>query len=693
MKSIRIGSIFLSLSISILILSSCTKEDEKFKIVKNKLSGYVQKGPYVNGTLIQMAELDASLSQTGKVFNTQITNNKGSFELDSIALSSQYVEFIANGYYFNEVTGNISPSPLSLSALSDITDLSTVNVNILTHLEKTRVEYLIGKGLTFNAAKDTAQKEVLAIFGFQADNIGLSEELDISQGNDNNAILLAISLILQGSRSVGDFTELLANISSDLRTDGKMQDLIVLTDLRNSAVELNVTEIRTNLQQRYSSLGVNATIPAFETYINKFLVNTGGLLPTVISGSASDITSAGATIHGEVNANNLVTNITFEYGTSNQYGQSIVVDSPVSGNTNTSVSANLTDLIPGTTYYFRIRATSRAGTTLGPEQSFVTRAVIPTLSTTKVYLITLTSAKGEGSIISNGGSAIIARGLCWSKIPEPTVDLETKTSEIDNIELFTSQMAGLESSTTYYVRAYAQNDIGTAYGNEIMFRTQTSGTVTDIDGNIYKTITMGNQDWMAENLKVTKFNDGTEIPNITDGCAWYSSMTPEYCWYNDEISNKNIYGGLYNWHTVNPASNSDKNVCPTGWHVPTAEEWNTMEQYLIDNGFGYGGSGKDIAKSLASTSGWNNYDEVSAVGNNQSTNNLSGFSALATGGRVANNSNCIGFWYIGENARWWCSPVNNDGTSWIREISFHTGDFIRFYQFKEYGQSIRCVKD
>ena len=135
MKSIRISSVLLSLSVIMVILSTCTKEEEKIRIVKNKLSGYVQKGPYINGTLIQMSELDASLIQTGKNFNTQITNNKGSFEIDSIVLSSQYVEFIANGYYFNEITGNISPSPLALNALSDITDLATVNVNILTHLE------------------------------------------------------------------------------------------------------------------------------------------------------------------------------------------------------------------------------------------------------------------------------------------------------------------------------------------------------------------------------------------------------------------------------------------------------------------------------------------------------------------------------------------------------------------------------
>ena len=148
--SIKLGIILILLSN---IIYSCKKDIDKSVIKKEKLSGYVQKGPYVNGTSIEMYELSSSLSQTGKTFGTKISDNKGSFEISNIALSSQYVEFSASGYYFNEFTGDISVAPLTLYALSDITNIASVNVNILTHLAKDRVEYLVGKGKGFFPAQ------------------------------------------------------------------------------------------------------------------------------------------------------------------------------------------------------------------------------------------------------------------------------------------------------------------------------------------------------------------------------------------------------------------------------------------------------------------------------------------------------------------------------------------------------------
>ena len=126
-KSITLrGLSILIFSCVLIFLSNCKKESDTIKISKAKISGYVQKGPFVNGTTIQMYELNSSLDQTGNVFNTQITNNKGSFEINDVNLSSQYVQFSANGYYFNEILGEVSISPLTLNALADISDISTV---------------------------------------------------------------------------------------------------------------------------------------------------------------------------------------------------------------------------------------------------------------------------------------------------------------------------------------------------------------------------------------------------------------------------------------------------------------------------------------------------------------------------------------------------------------------------------------
>lgn len=650
----------------------------------------------------------------------------------------------------------------------------------------------MGKGLSFTAAKDSAQKEVLAIFGFQANNMDASENLDISVNKQENAILLAISLILQGSRSVGDLTELLANISSDLQKDGKLDNNIILANLRNSTLKLDLTGIRTNLQNRYKDLGDAATIPSFETYINDFLITTGGLLPKATTQAATSVSTTSATLNGTVNANSLSTTVTFEYGTSTSYGSSVTASqSPITGNDNTNVSANISGLTLGTTYYFRTNATSSAGTTYGTQVSFITNNVptltttelssltgtsaisggnissdggatitakgicwnttgnptvldiitndgsgtgsftssfngltigttyyvrayainsigtgygnqisfttlnIPTLSTSSASLITLTSANSGGNVTNDGGATITARGICWSTTTGPTIDLSTKTFEVGTIGIFTSSMTGLTMGTTYYVRAYASNNVGTQYGNEITFTTQNSGTVTDIEGNVYKTITIGNQTWMAENLKVVEFNDGTAIPDVADQGTWNTLTTPGYCWYNNDNAVKNIYGALYNWYIVDQVSNGGKNVCPTGWHVPTDAEWNVLSQYLFNNGFGYdgpiwGSRPEWISKSLSSNSGWTISGDLQGAcpGWNQGDNNSSGFSGLPAGYLIAS-----GFAGLGNVGKWWSAPFNGDGTTWDIIILTDSPYLGRLYESKNSGYSIRCVKD
>lgn len=200
----------LLIGIVTLLNYGCQKDEPE--IQKVKIIGSVQKGPFISGTPILLSELNTSLSQTGKIFTSLILDNSGSFELTDISLSSKFVALSASGYYFDEVKGEISASPLTLFALSDITDISTINVNILTHLEKQRVEYLIKHNQSFTDAKKKAQEELLGIFGISLAEMEKSEKLDISKNTESNAVLLAVSVILQGDRSVGDLTELMAII-------------------------------------------------------------------------------------------------------------------------------------------------------------------------------------------------------------------------------------------------------------------------------------------------------------------------------------------------------------------------------------------------------------------------------------------------------------------------------------------------
>ncbi len=234
----------------------------------------MQKGPFLNGTALQISELDSNLTATGRTYTSQLLDNRGTFEIRNVELDSRYVQLQASGFYFNEVTNRNSNAPLTLFALSDLGDKNGLNVNLLSSLEKSRVEYLLGTGRSFTEAKRQAQREILAIFGFNASDIGESELLDISAAGDGNATLLAVSVILQGYLNVADFSEFLANISTDIRQDGVLDSKTLQDQLVSNAIALDEARIRRSLTDRYETMGITAEIPAFEAYVRQFLAET-----------------------------------------------------------------------------------------------------------------------------------------------------------------------------------------------------------------------------------------------------------------------------------------------------------------------------------------------------------------------------------------------------------------------------------
>lgn len=258
----------------VLSFSSCQEEDSPKVITKEKITGYVQKGPFVNGTYVSLSELRTDLSQTGKSFNSQIKDNLGTFELNNLQLSSPYAGLIANGFYFNEVKGETSTSQITLSGLADVTNATTLNVNVFSTIEKARVENLVAGGLSFSDAKKKALEEILAIFNMSESDIQNSELLDINKSGEGNAILLAVSSILQGFRSDAELSELLANLSADISTDGKLDSDVLKTALISHAKFLNSLKIRENLVKRYTDYAGTSQIPDFEKYIVRFINNS-----------------------------------------------------------------------------------------------------------------------------------------------------------------------------------------------------------------------------------------------------------------------------------------------------------------------------------------------------------------------------------------------------------------------------------
>jgi uncharacterized protein (TIGR02145 family) len=203
-----------------------------------------------------------------------------------------------------------------------------------------------------------------------------------------------------------------------------------------------------------------------------------------------------------------------------------------------------------------------------------------------------------GEISADGYAAVTARGVVYSTSINPTI-VNQATMNGNGIGVFTSVLTGLTQSTLYYVRAYATNSVGTAYGNERSFSTLAfvcgTSPVADGEGNIYNTVHIGNQCWTQSNLNVTKFRNGDDIANLTNGSQWSGtppSATGAWCSYNNNSANDATNGKLYNWYAVNDS----RGLCPTGWHVPSDGEWTTLT-----NGLG----GTSVAGgAMKTTTGW-----------------------------------------------------------------------------------------
>ena len=342
-------------------------------------------------------------------------------------------------------------------------------------------------------------------------------------------------------------------------------------------------------------------------------------------------------------------------------------------------TSSLTGLTPNTTYYIRAYATNSVGTGYGNELTFTT---LPKLTTTEVTEKTENSAKSGGNITPAGNAEITARGVVWSTSPNPTIALTTKTSDDKGPGVFTSSVTGLTAKTRYYLRAYATNGTGTNYGNEISFIAEKdpsscigSPTVTDINSNVYPTVQIGTQCWMQSNLKVSKYRNGDTIPTgLSDG-EWSRTTSGAYAIYNINNANDAIYGSLYNWHSV--ADN--RGLCPTGWHVPTDNEWTILTTYL--------GGEKNAGGKMKSvgTAYW--------ADPNIGATNESGFSAH--GGSWVYNA---GYFYpvslYGRLFAHFWSATELDGLiAWARLLSYTSGSLDRLSHPKSFGNSVRCLRD
>ena len=411
--------------------------------------------------------------------------------------------------------------------------------------------------------------------------------------------------------------------------------------------------------------------------------------PTVSTSSITDITTNSATGGGNVTSDGGATVTARGVCWSTSSNPTVSNSHTTDGTGTGSFTSSITGLSSNTAYYVRAYATNSNGTSYGNQVSFTTNTptTTPTVTTSSITDITTNSATGGGNVTSDGGATVTARGVCWSTSQNPTVS-NSYTTDGSGTGSFTSSITGLSSNTAYYVRAYATNSEGTAYGDEISFTTQQSshetGTVTDIDGNVYKTVKIGNQWWMAENLKVSHYRNGDAIPNVTDNTDWSNLATGAYSNYGNDANNAVTYGSLYNWYAVGDS----RNIVPEGWHVPSDEEWKRLEMYL------------GMSQSEADESGYRGTDQGSQLAGNadlwydgdlvsNAAFGSSGFAVLPGGYRGYDGY----FSIMGYGAYFWSSTETSSGYAWRRTLAYGYSDVARSGNNKRGGFSVRCVRD
>jgi len=300
--------------------------------------------------------------------------------------------------------------------------------------------------------------------------------------------------------------------------------------------------------------------------------------PAAETGLATWVRATTVTLSGKVIPGNTETQVSFEYGTTTDYGYVITANpTTVSGTESQTVTTEIIGLAPGTTYNYRVKAQNLVGDTTGLNASFTTFHPI-----------------------------------------------------------------GFNSALTY-------------------------GTVTDIEGNTYKTIQIGGQTWMAENLRTKTLKDGTAIALVTDVTGWSNLTTPAYSWYGN---NSDVYGALYNWHTVNTGK-----LCPDGWHVPDDNEWNILIEYL---------GGEGVAGSKLKEAGSSHWQSP-----NTGASNESGLTALPGGVRNLNGT----FSNVRRYGYWWSSTERTATDAWARSLYFGYNNADRVSSSIRSGFSVLCVKD
>lgn len=269
---------FFAAIAAVLMFASCSSSTESEGTegpTKKQILGHIEKGPFVEGSEVTLTDLNKDLSQTGRSYTTNTTNDLGKFDFGQArSLSSGLVELKTSGYFYNECKGRLSDSQITLKAIADTDGAANLNVNLLTHLEYARVKFLVKSGMSFKQAKEQAETEILKTFAI-TDKIVSPEKISLTDNNKNASILLAISSIMLFEKTEAEFSEFIAKFSNDLEKDGTIDNASLKETIQEGQRHCDPSIIKQHMEEFYQSKGTNVTIGDFSSFID---VNGDGVI-------------------------------------------------------------------------------------------------------------------------------------------------------------------------------------------------------------------------------------------------------------------------------------------------------------------------------------------------------------------------------------------------------------------------------
>jgi uncharacterized protein (TIGR02145 family) len=387
-----------------------------------------------------------------------------------------------------------------------------------------------------------------------------------------------------------------------------------------------------------------------------------GTIPLAITGEAENVTGNSAVLHGIINPNDEPATVSFEYGLTKTYDEQIILNNDFSSNSSVNVEGEISGLLNGKIYHYRIKAESKYGTVYGNDATFKT-STLPSVFTLSCDYVSPSSVKVRGRAIANNSLTTIY--FLFGESSEYGQTLTPDNNIINGYSpvILEYEITGLSPGIVYHFNTKAINDNGEVTGDDWAFTTE---MLQDYDGNRYGIVKIRNRYWMLENLSTTHFGNGDPIPEIQDLSSFTNSTTEAYCNYNNSSELGIEYGKLYNASVAT----DPRNVCPAGWYVPYEYDWRTLTNYYEE------GELKETG-----TKHW--------LTTSENVNNISGLTALPGGYRYTSD-----FKELGIAGYWWCSDsyspfVNEELYAMLDNIS--TNYTVKSGNIN-HGFSIRCIE-